>query len=109
MNRLIIVAGLTGVLGYTSHALADDFAAAKQKAEQVCAACHGPEGTKPVTPDTPKLAGQYDDYLEHALLDYQSGARQNAVMNGLAKPLSKREIKELALYFSQRPGLGTRY
>ena len=109
MNRLIIVAGLTLVLGYTSLALADDFAAAKQKAEQVCAACHGPEGTKPVTPDTPKLAGQYDDYLEHALLDYQSGARQNALMNGLAKPLSKREIEELAQYFSRRPGLRTRY
>jgi len=109
MNRLIVVAGLTGVLGYTSPALADDLAAAKQKAEQVCAACHGPEGNKPVTPDTPKLAGQHDDYLEHALAEYQSGTRQNALMNGLAKPLSKQEIKELAQYFSQRAGLETRY
>ena len=108
MDKLIVAAGLTCVLGHALPALAD-FAAAKQKAEQVCAACHGPEGTKPVTPDTPKLAGQYDDYLEHALMEYQSGARQNALMNGLAKPLSKQEIKELAQYFSQRSGLGTRY
>ena len=109
MNRLIIVVGLTGVLGYTSPALAEEPDAVKPKAEQMCTACHGPEGNKPVTPDIPKLAGQYDDYLEHALLDYQSGARQNPVMNGLAKPLSKQEIKELAQYFSQRPGLRTRY
>jgi cytochrome c553 len=109
MNKLIVVAGLTGVLSHAMPALADDFEATKQKAEQVCAACHGPEGNKPVTPDTPKLAGQHDDYLERALLDYQNGARQNALMNGLAKPLSKREIKELAQYFSQRPGLRTRY
>ena len=109
MNKLIIAAGLCGVLSHASPALADDLGAAKQKAEQVCAACHGPEGNKPVTPDTPRLAGQYEDYLEHALLDYQSGARQNALMNGLAKPLSKQEIKELAQYFSQRSGLGTRY
>ena len=110
MNKLIVIAaGLTWGLGHALPALADDFAAVKQKAEQVCAACHGPEGTKPVTPDTPKLAGQYDDYLEHALMEYQSGARQNPLMNGLAKPLSKREIKELAQYFSQRPGLRTRY
>ena len=109
MNKLIVAAGLTWVLGHALPALADDFAAAKQKAEQVCAACHGPEGTKPVTPDTPKLAGQHNDYLEHALMEYQSGARQNALMNGLAKPLSKREIKALAQYFSRQPGLRTRY
>jgi cytochrome c553 len=110
MNKLIVIAvGLTWGLGHALPVLADDFAAAKQKAEQVCAACHGPEGTKPATPDTPKLAGQHNDYLEHALREYQSGARQNALMNGLAKPLSKQEIKELAQYFSQRAGLGTRY
>lgn len=109
MNKLIVTAGLTWVLGHTPPALAADLETAKQKAEQVCAGCHGPDGNHPVTPDTPKLAGQHDDYLEHALLEYQSGARQNAVMNSLAKPLSKQEIKELAQYFSQRYGLGTRY
>ena len=109
MIKLIIAAGLTWALGHALPALADESEAAKQKAEQVCAACHGAEGNKPITPDTPKLAGQYEDYLEHSLLEYQSGARQNALMTSLAKPLSKQEIKELAQYFSQRPGLGTRY
>jgi cytochrome c553 len=62
-----------------------------------------------LTPETPKLAGQHGDYLEHALLEYQRGARQNAVMSAIAKPLSKREIRELAQYFAQQAGLSTRY
>ena len=28
----------------------------KKKADEACAACHGPEGNKPITPDTPRLA-----------------------------------------------------
>ena len=109
MIKLIVAASLTGLLSHTWSALADDSEAIKQKAEQVCAACHGSEGKKPATPDAPRLAGQYDDYLEHALLEYQSGIRQNAAMNGFAKGLTTQEIKALAQYFSGRPGLSTRY
>src|SRR3954470_19899225 len=109
MNNLIVVGVLSAMLSQTLPVWADDLEAAKQKAEQVCAACHGAQGNKPLTPDTPKLAGQHDDYLEHALLEYQSGARQNPVMSGIVKPLSKREIKELAQYFAQQAGLRTQY
>jgi len=109
MNNLMMVAAMSAMLSQALPALADDLEAAKQKAEQVCAACHGAEGNKPLTPETPKLAGQHGDYLEHALLEYQSGARQNPLMSGVVQPLSKREIRALAQYFAQRPGLGTRY
>ena len=109
MIKLIVAAGLTGLLSHTWSALAEDSEAVKQKAEQVCAACHGSEGKKPATPDAPRLAGQYDDYLEHSLLEYQSGARQNAVMNGFAKGLTAQEIRALAQYFSGRSALSTRY
>ena len=34
----------------------------------------------PVDPTYPKLAGQYADYLEKALRDYQSGGRKNPIM-----------------------------
>jgi cytochrome c553 len=33
----------------------------KAKAAQVCAACHGADGAKPVAPENPILAGQYPD------------------------------------------------
>jgi len=50
----------------------------KQKAAQVCGACHGPEGNKPSAPDQPVLAGQYYDYLVRALSDYKAGHRNTA-------------------------------
>jgi len=40
MIKLIIAAGLTWALGHALPALGDESEAAKQKAEQVCAACH---------------------------------------------------------------------
>ena len=60
--------------------------------------------SRPVDPTYPKLAGQYVDYLEKALRDYQTGARKNAIMAGLAKPLSRDDIRNLAAYLSSLPG-----
>jgi len=74
----------------------------KAKAAQICAACHGPDGAKPVAPENPILAGQYADYLERALLDYKSGKRVNAVMKGFAEPLSKQDIEDLAAWFASQ-------
>ena len=75
----------------------------KAKAAQVCAACHGPDGAKPLAPDQPILAGQYADYLVKALRDYQSGKRADPVMKGMAGPLTKQEIEDLAAWFSSQP------
>jgi|SRR5579862_3658786 len=82
--------------------------AGKKKADEACAACHGPQGNKPITPDTPLLGGQQYDYLVHALDDYRSGIRDHAVMSAMAKPLTKKEIGELAEYFSRQQGLTTK-
>lgn len=80
--------------------------AGKAKAAQVCAACHGPDGAKPSAPDQPLLAGQHYDYLVKTLSDYKSGKRNNAIMKGFAATLSKREIEDLAAWFSsQKPVL----
>ena len=76
--------------------------AGKSKAAQVCAACHGPDGNKPSTPDQPILAGQYYDYLVRALTDYKIGRRNNPIMKGFAAPLSKQDIEDLAAWFSSR-------
>ena len=57
-------------------------------------------------PKAPNLAGQHAGYLEQALEAYRSGKRTNAVMAGMASPLTDADIKELAEYYSkQRPSL----
>jgi cytochrome c553 len=85
-------------------AQAADVAKGQELAQAQCAACHGKDFASPVDPSYPKLAGQYPDYLEKALRDYQTGARKNAIMAGLAKPLSRTDIKNLAAYLGGLPG-----
>ncbi|RPI12538.1 MAG: cytochrome c [Lysobacterales bacterium] len=75
------------------------------KAAQTCVACHGIDGIG-ILPEYPNLAGQHADYLRHALKSYRGGQRKNAVMAGMAAPLTDRDIAELAEYYSnQRPSL----
>jgi cytochrome c553 len=75
----------------------------KEKAAQVCGACHGPEGNKPSAPDQPVLAGQYPDYLVQALGDYKSGRRKNPIMKAFASQLSRQDMEDVAAWFSSRP------
>lgn len=73
-----------------------------------CIACHGPAGANPIIPEYPVLAGQYPDFLVHALESYKSGKRKNPIMMGLAASLSKQDIRNLAAYFgSQSSNLST--
>jgi cytochrome c553 len=74
----------------------------KAKAAQVCAACHGPDGNKPSDPTQPILAGQHYDYLVRALTDYKIGRRTNPIMKGFAAQLSKKDIEDLAAWFSSQ-------
>lgn len=75
------------------------------KAAQTCVACHGIDGVG-ILPEYPNLSGQHRDYLEVALKAYRSGQRKNAVMAGMAAPLTDADIRELARYYaSQRPAL----
>ncbi|HSN70150.1 MAG TPA: c-type cytochrome [Steroidobacteraceae bacterium] len=74
-------------------------------ATATCVACHGNEGVG-ILPEYPTLAGQHADYLAHALREYRSGRRKNAIMAGFAAGLSDADIEAIALFFSQqRPGL----
>ncbi|MEM7377293.1 MAG: cytochrome c [Pseudomonadota bacterium] len=77
-----------------------------QELSASCAACHGADGNSTI-PANPKLAGQYDSYLVHALKSYRDGLRNNALMNGFAANLSDQDIADLAAYFaSQTPSVG---
>jgi cytochrome c553 len=102
MNKLSI-AILAAGLGISAPALAADAAAGKEKA-QMCVACHGEAGNKPMMPEYPKLAGQPADYLAKALRDYKSGKRKNPLMAPMAQNLSKKDIQDISAYFASQPG-----
>lgn len=89
-------------LGLGTAAEAADPGAGQAKAKEVCAACHGLDGNS-ATPDYPRLAGQYADYLAKALRDYKSGQRKNPIMAGFAAGLSKTDIDNVAAYYASLP------
>lgn len=65
----------------------------------VCFACHGENGISP-SPLWPNLAGQKEMYLVNTLKSYRDGARNDVLMSPISKPLSDKDIEELAKYFS---------
>ena len=93
---LVVTLSLAGMAG------AADREAGKKKAAEVCVACHGADGNKPSDPTQPVLAGQHADYLERALTDYKIGRRNNPIMKGFASQLSKKDIEDLAAWFSSQ-------
>lgn len=84
-----------------SPALAAGNADAGKSKAQVCFACHGPEGDKPIA-NYPKLAGQNAGYLLKQLQDFKSGKRKNAIMSGQVANLQPADMEDLAAYFSQQ-------
>ncbi|WP_269532906.1 cytochrome c [Chitinimonas sp. BJYL2] len=83
-------------------AQAADLAAGKAKSEQLCASCHNVDGNS-TNPQYPILAGQHADFLRHSLNAYKTGERKNAIMAGMAQPLSKADIENLAAWFASQP------
>jgi cytochrome c553 len=71
-----------------------------------CAACHGEAGISPA-PNWPNLAGQYADYLEHAIRQYKTGARKDPVMGAQAQAIKDEDIRLIAEHFAAQSGLYT--
>lgn len=102
--RAFLLTSLIITLGFSAPmAMAGDAAAGETKS-QVCQACHGADGNG-VDPSYPRLAGQHEDYLRHALAAYRSGDRSNAVMATFAQNLSDEDIADLAAYYAAMEGL----
>ena len=71
-----------------------------------CIACHGQNGIS-LSPTWPTLAGQHQDYLEHALNQYRDGTRKDPVMAPLVAALTDEDVELLARYYSRLDGLET--
>lgn len=98
----ILVSTLT-LMFVAGFAQAADLAKGAEKAEQVCAACHGKDGKTPIDPSYPILSGQHTDFLAQALRDYKSGNRKNAIMSAQASLLSSDDIENLSAYYASLP------
>ncbi len=90
---------LSGVLCVNSLASAADADAGKSLAAKNCNICHGVKGLSAM-PIAPNLAGQISMYTEEQLRLYRSGKRANEVMAVIAKPLTDKEIGDLAAWYA---------
>ncbi len=83
-----------------------DPAKGKVIAETICVACHGADGNS-ATSANPHLAGQVEEYLYKQLQNFKStegkpAARNNAIMGGMAAPLSDEDMKNVAAWFASQ-------
>lgn len=69
---------------------------------QICQGCHGVDGNSS-DELIPKLAGQYEEYITKQLRNYQAGTRSHEIMNGMAAPLSDKDLADISAYFAIQP------
>ena len=98
---------MRGIAGSMTEQDIADVAALLQKG--ACVSCHGANFSKPIDGNTPKIAGQYPDYLYFALKAYRddshaSWGRGNVIMQGQAKQFNEKELKALSHYLASIPG-----
>lgn len=87
--------------GATTAALKPGDAQAGQSKAAVCGACHGVDGNS-TDAQYPRLAGQSEQYIVHQLESFKSGERQNAIMMGMAAPLSEQDMRDIGAYFATK-------
>ncbi|WP_233840823.1 c-type cytochrome [Dyella sp. 2HG41-7] len=79
-------------------------ATAGQGKAAACGACHGMDGNSSDA-QYPKLAGQHEMYIAHQLHNFKNGERQNAIMLGMATPLSDQDTRDIGAYFASKQPL----
>lgn len=103
MQRALALLSCGAVLAFASAPLLASGNAANGKTKAAaCFACHGADGNG-IDPQYPRLAGQYNMYLQQVLHEYQDGRRNNPIMKGMAATLSEQDIEDVSAYFSSLP------
>jgi cytochrome c553 len=72
-----------------------------QATAATCMACHTADGSRGV-PANPILQGQHPEYIVKQLTEFKSAKRKNAVMQGMAAPLSEDDMKNVAAFYSTK-------
>ena len=101
MRNLVVICF---TLLVSNTAIADSSYDRGKEKSVTCSACHGTDGNNN-NKMYPRLAGQYKNYLIHALNSYKSGGRKNAIMSGFAAGLTSQDIIDLSTYYSKQKGL----
>ena len=101
MRNLVVICF---ILLVSNIAIADSSYDRGKEKSVTCSACHGTDGNND-NKMYPRLAGQYKNYLIHALNSYKSGERKNAIMSGFAAGLTSQDIIDLSTYYSKQKGL----
>jgi cytochrome c553 len=103
----LIVALVFGAISVNAFAAGDPAKGEALAKKYNCASCHGADYKTPIDPSYPKLAGQYPDYLVHALVAYKRGnknyGRNNAIMGPMSQPLSDSDMADIAAYLTSLP------
>lgn len=72
-----------------------------QATAATCMACHTADGSRGA-PANPILQGQHPEYLAKQLHEFKSGKRKNAIMQGMAAPLSDEDIRNVAAFYASK-------
>jgi cytochrome c553 len=84
---------------------AGDPVAGKEKSA-MCQGCHGEDGNS-ATGAFPKLAGQWSDYLQKQIREFQNGARVNETMTDMATSVYEfQDVFDIAAYFASQKMMG---
>lgn len=108
MNRKLVALATMALL-WAVQALAQgtaqpDAAKGEGIVKQICVACHAADGNSSV-PANPKLAGQFQEYLNKQLANFKAqggkkAERENPVMAGMVANLSADDMRNVAAYFA---------
>ena len=104
--KILTTAAIAGILAFSmsSAEAARGNVEAGRELAKTCQACHGADGNGIGDGQYPNLAGQYEDYLLHALKAYKSGERNNAIMAGFVAGLDEQQMADLAAFFAAQKG-----
>ena len=78
-----------------------DLAKGSALSSQTCAACHTADGSRGAATN-PILQGQHAEYLAKQLHDFKDGKRKNAIMQGMAAPLTDEDIRNVAAFYASK-------
>ncbi|MBI3481219.1 MAG: cytochrome c4 [Nitrosomonadales bacterium] len=82
-----------------------DPVAGKDKAA-LCQGCHGEDGNS-ASATFPKLSGQWSDYIQKQVREFQNGARYNATMTDMALSVDNfQDLFDIAAYFASQKTMG---
>jgi len=103
INALFLTLFSMGV----AQAAGGDPKAGKEKSA-MCQGCHGEVGIS-AAPNFPNLAGQFQQYIERQVMDFQNEKRTDPVMSPMAAAVTDpQDLKDIAAYFaSQKKMAGT--